>query len=481
MTLSRWRKQSTRRQTTWFERLMALVILLNLCLVMFDLSYIPFRDLHLKSWPEFTVWYGERFKGIETEPTTLGYLALVDELDVQIDENGPQQAIESQIGQEILAQLSEQSALIINEDPFAVAGKSGSLERIKNLMHKRTDITFSKAAFNRFWSSSYLLGNPPDSSRTAAELAFFDEKIRPLMAANYHRGINERGRPIDLFWQIDLGFMVLFAAEFLARTYALSRRHPNTSWLDAMLWRIYDVPLFLGFWRWLRIIPTTLRLNQARWVDLEPLRNRLSRALISQFAIELTEIVLVRVINQVQRVVQTGDIGRFLRTPSDRRYIDINGVDEVQTLTKRLSDVVVYQVLPQVKPELDALLQHSVVGALHQAPAYQGLKFMPGFDALSAQISQQVVAELSKTLTQALQNALADETAAELTSQLLTSFSERLSAEIQTAETLGEVRILLSDLLEEIKINYVEGIAAEDRLDTEASRYQLYGETQGAR
>ncbi len=499
MALSRWNKAKTRPKATFFERLMALIIALNLCLVLFDLSYIPFRDLHLKSWPEFTVWYGERFKGIESEPITLGYLALVDELEVQIEEEGPDKALRSQIGQEILEQLSEQSALIIDENPFAIAGKSGTLERIKNRMHKRTGINFSKAAFNRFWSRDYLQNaSPQNSDRTSAptadnpnstptnsilnELAFFDEKIRPLMAANYHRGINERGNPIDLFWQVDLGFVILFAAEFLARTYTLSRRHPNTSWLDAMLWRIYDVPLLLGFWRWLRIIPATLRLDQARWVNLEPTRNRLSRALISQFAIELTEIVLLRMINQAQQLVRDGDVKRWLLTATDRqKYIDINGVDEVQTITKRLSDVVVYQVLPKIKPELDALLQHSVVGALHQAPAYQGLKFMPGFDNVSAQISHQVVAELSKTLTQTLQQAFADEQAAVLTSALITSFGEHLRAEVQNADTLNEIQGLLYDLLEEIKINYVEKLATEDVEQLQASRFQLYGATQRSR
>lgn len=472
MTLARWRKQKTRSKATWFERLMALIIAFNLCLVLFDLSYIPFRDLHLQSWPALTVWYGERFKGIEPEPITIGYLALVDELTVELEENGPKAALSSEIGQQILAQLSQQSRLIIDEDPFAVAGKSGTLERIKNLIHKRTGTDFAKAAFNQFWSSSYL---------NREELAFFNSKIRPLMASNYHRSINERGRPIDLFWQIDLGFVVLFALEFLARTYALSRRHPNTSWFDAMLWRAYDVPLFLGFWRWLRVIPATLRLDQARWVNLEPARNRISRALISQFAVELTEIVLLRVINQAQQLVQSGEVSRWLLNATDRRqYIDINGVDEVQTIAKRLSDVVVYQVLPKIKPELDALLEHSVVGALQQAPAYQGLKFMPGFDSISSQISHQVVAELSKTLTQALQNAFADEKAAELTSELIASFGDHLRTEVQSADTLDEVRGLLSDLLEEIKINYVEGIAAEDVEQLQAARYQLYGATQRA-
>ncbi len=459
---------------------MAVAALINLGLVLFDLSYIRFRDSYLQVLPETTVWYGERFKGIEPERTTVGYLALVDALEQEIRTQGlPGETAAPEAARtirDLLSQLRTQSVVIVDENPFEIAGKSGTLERIKNLMRDRIETESSKAAFRTFWSEDYLQG-----ADATAELAFFDEQIRPLMQTNYYRGISERGNPVDLFWQIDIWFMALFAAEFLARTYVLSRRHPNTSWIDAMLWRIYDVPLFIGIWRWLRIVPVTMRLHQARWVNLTPARNRLSRALVSQFAVELTEIVLLRVVDQAQRLVRDGDISRWLLNASSRRYVDINGVDEVQVIAKHLSDVVVYRVLPKIKPELDALLQHSVVGALQQAPAYQGLKLMPGFDTLTAQISHQVVAELSKSLTEAIQTAFADEKGAALTSQLVASFGEHLRSEVQSAETLDEVRSLIVDLLEEIKINYVDRIADEDDEQLEASRYRLYGATQRVR
>ncbi|MGB3291687.1 MAG: hypothetical protein WBB01_01705 [Phormidesmis sp.] len=473
MTLSFKRQRDPRPRATWFERMMAAIALANLALVLFDLSYIRFRDQYLQLLPEQTAWYGERFKGIEPERTTVGYLALVSELEAQLQTPSD---LDDPAVSRLLAQLRAQSAVIVDEDPFAVANKSGTLERIKNLMRERMENDSSKAAFRRFWSSGYL-----QSTGVQDELAFFDEEIRPLMATNYFRGINERGSPIDLFWQVDIWFMALFAVEFLARTYVLSRRHPKTSWSDAMLWRIYDVPLFIGFWRWLRVIPVTLRLHQARWVNLEPARNRLSRAFVSQFAVELTEIVLLRTLDQTQRLVQEGGIGRWLKAANERRYVDINGIDEVQTIAKHLSDVVVYQVLPKVKPELDALLQHSVVEALHQAPAYQGLKLMPGFDQLSAQISRQVVAELSKTLNETLQKVFSDKQGAELAGKLIDSFGEHLRSEVQSAETLSELRLLVNDLLEEIKINYVEGLNTEDLEQMQASRYRLYEATQRSR
>ncbi|MFK8184299.1 MAG: hypothetical protein AB8B99_13075 [Phormidesmis sp.] len=472
MTLSpiKARKVKRRSPATLFERIMAAIAFLNLLIVLFDLSYIRFRDTYLNVLPAPTVWYGETFKGIEPDRTTVRYLKLVDSFQGQAGENEARAS-------RLLAQLREESVAIVDEDPFAVAGKSGTLARIKNEMRDRMETDSSKAAFRQFWSTTNLTAERIDS-----ELAFFDAKIRPLMKTNYFRGISETGNPIDLFWRIDIWFMGIFAAEFLLRTLVLSRRHPNTTWIDAMLWRIYDVPLFIGFWRWLRFIPVALRLHQARWLNLEPARNRASRALVSQFAVELTEIVMLRVIDQAQQFVRTGDINRWLLAATDRsQYVDINGVDEVQTITKRLSDVVAYQVLPKVKPEIDALLQHSVVGALQQAPAYQGLKFMPGFDDLSAQIARQVVAEISKTLVGTLQNVVADEKGAELTSDLIAKFGDQLRLEIQNAATMDELRTLICDLLEEIKINYVEGVAKEDLAQMQAARYRLYGETQRGR
>ena len=46
---------------------------------------------------------------------------------------------------------------------------------------------------------------------------------------------------------------------------------------------------------------------------------------------------------------------------------------------------------------------------------------------------------------------------------------------------MSEVRGLVIDLLEEIKINYVDRIADEDDEQIEASRYRLYGTTQRVR
>ncbi|MBX2865211.1 MAG: hypothetical protein KTR27_16790 [Leptolyngbyaceae cyanobacterium MAG.088] len=468
--------RSARRRTfqLWFERLMVAIATANLILVLFDLSYIRFRDLYFKLLPTPTAWYGQIFKGIEENRVTVAYLNEVDGLQETLETEG----LDAPNAKRQLANLRRSSVDLIDEDPFAVANKSGTLERIKKSMRDRTEQeNSSKDAFRTFWTQEYLEKGWSD------ELEFFDAQIRPRIETNYWRGIGFNGLPTDRFWIIDLPFIALFGFEFLLRTYFLKRRHENTTWFDAMLWRIYDVPLFLPFWRWLRIIPVVIRSNQAELSHLDPIQGRINRILISQFAVELTEVVFLRLIDQTQNMIKAGQMSRWLfeLTAGQENYIDLNDVDEVKTITQRLSDIVVNKVLPEIKPEIDAVLSHTVTGAISQAPAYQGLKILPGFTNISGQITQQISAEVSKNIYGSLKQALADDQGADLMGKVIESFGQHLRDELQQGNTLTELQELLNDFLEEMKVNYVERLAIDDSETRRANTYRLYGETQKAR
>ncbi len=468
--------RSSRRRTfqRWFERLMVAIATVNLTLVLVDLSYIRFRDVYLKVLPGPTIWYGETFKGIEEHRVTAAYLAEVDALQETLEAEG----LESRAVQRQLANLRSSSVDLIDENPFAVANKSGTLERIKKELRDRTgQENSSKAAFRTFWSPAYL------EQGWSEELDFFDQQIRPRIETNYWRGIGFNGLPRDRFWLIDFPFVALFGFEFLVRTYFLSRRHQHTTWFDAMMWRIYDVPLFLPFWRWLRVIPVVVRSNQAQLSHLDPIQGRINRILISQFAVELTEVVFLRLIDQAQNLIQAGQISRwvFELTAGKENYIDLNDVDEVQTIAQRLTDILVDKILPEIKPEVDAVLSHTFTGALSQAPAYQGLKLLPGFTNMSEQITQQISAEVSKNLYGSLKQALADEKGAALMGKLVESFGHQFREELQQGSTLNELESLITDFLEEVKVNYVERIAIDDVETRRDNTYRLYSTTQKAR
>jgi hypothetical protein len=437
----------------WFERLMAMIASVNLGLVFFDLSYIPWRDFYRRNLPQITQKY-DRIKGIEPHRETAHYLASVDTLIEQVSQTGLQSP---QVGNQ-LEQLRTLSSEMIDSNPFAAVDKSGTLEKIKNRMRDRVGVESSKQAFSTFWSQAYL-----SKRGWNQELLFFNQRIRPLIITNYYRSIGENGELIDDFWLIDLPFVILFAVELLARTFYIKRQHPGFSFLNAILWRWYDLFFILPFWRWLRIIPLFIRLDQARLLNLQPLRQQIHQGVVANFAEELTEIVVVRVINQIQGSIQQGEIKRWLSQKEHQRsYIDINNINEVEAIGAILVQTIVYQVLPKIQPEVAAILRHNIENALKQAPIYSNLQNLPGMAQMQTQLSEQLASQITTNLYSAIVSATEDPVAAKLSSQLVQSFSEVLGTEMQKKQVLSELQNLLVDFLEELKLNYVQRLSQED-------------------
>lgn len=466
--------RSRQLRLRWFERIMAAIALLNFALVLFDYSYIPLRDYYLQISPAWTKAYGEAIKGIDPHRTTERYLRTVGQV--------AQSGLANGVDDSLLTSLRQQSGTIIDENPFEVANKTGTLERIKRRIIEYVNSTLpedqqvesSKDAFDIFWSREFLT---PDSYN------FFDREIKPLLQTNYYRNITAAwfgtsGIPVNRFIIIDMPFILLFGAEFLLRTAILSRRHANTNWLDAMLWRWYDIPLLLPFWQWLRLLPVIIRVNQSNLINLEPIRNRLTRGILASVAVELTEVVILRMIDQVQNMLQTGDMRRtILDTTAGDRYVDLNGVDELQLISQRVITTAIHDVLPKVRPDIELLIQHTVRSALAQTPIYTQIQNLPGMANVSNQLSKEMATQLYDALRHAIINVTNDEKGAELTRSLITKVGSTFRDEIQRDQELDEIEALLGVWLEEIKINYVQRLAAEDIESLQEQTKKIYAIT----
>ncbi|MGF1538250.1 MAG: hypothetical protein ACFB4J_17440 [Elainellaceae cyanobacterium] len=477
---SRAKRPAARRRNRWFEKLMAAIALLNFVLVLFDYSYIPARDYYLRFFPEFTRWYGGKFKGIEPQRVTAAYLETVEDLEEQVVEGG----ISSAAVGRLLAELRTRSEAIVDENPFELADKTGALERIKDRIRERVsdatggEFESSKEAFAAFWSQDYL--SEQDYSE---ELSFFNTQIRPLFEANYYRSIDSpllglSGIPTDRFILIDIWFIGIFAAEFLARTWWLQRRYQDTSWLDTMMWRWYDLFLLIPFWRWLRAIPVISRINQSNLIDLEPVRNRLTRGIVANFAIELTEVVILRIIDQVQNLIREGDITRSLLNSDGSEYIDLNDIDEIKVIIDRIVSTLTYRVLPEVKPDVEAILYHNIQSVLKEAPLYSQLRSLPGVESTSERVAKQLVSELYDALYASLTGAMQDDVGAELTAKLIQDIGDSFRREIQQGSADEEIASLIAVWLDEVKVNYVKRLGEEDVEALREQTQKLYAITQ---
>lgn len=540
MTLAKIKPKKVRRISRlrlWYERVMALFILFNFVLVMFDLTYIPLRDFWLqgrfqlaivninqpvnffgvfkleqgvalkippdKPWiilpsavREFVTGW-DAVKGIVPDRTTENYLREVERLQRQVENlnqqvsffpasddlntNQPLIAQNKQEIEEILQNLRQDSLEIIDTNPFQIANKTGALETIKNNMrdHIKPKNDSAKQAFIDFWSKENLFKNGFFSYRD--EINFFNHKIRPYVARNYFRPIGENGELLDNFGAIDFPFGSIFFVEFLVRTWFISRRYTGVAWFDAMLWRWYDVFLFLPFLRWLRIIPTTIRLSQANLINLNAIQKQASQGFVASIAEDITEVVVIRIINQFQKSIEDGAVRNFLTQQDVKRYIDINDTNETVEIIKLLTNVVIKEVLPKIQPEAEALLKYNVEKIIAQTPAYQGIKQLPGVNTLQNQLSEQLSIRIYQVFYDVLVGFIEEDPVFDqLLEQLIESFTKNMGSQLQAQNSLERLELLLTDLLEEIKLNYVQKLAEDDVEDILEQSRQLRQQTQNA-
>jgi len=491
--------QNRKKKNQWllrFEQLMALIAFLNLGLVAIDITYIPFRDFYLREFRLFSQGLNyipksdiikkiknqtpldlvyiynqipESFlenapllaqgydyvKGIEPHPETQEYLATVDQFQKQVDETG----LNSEPTQQLLQELRQQSTALIEQNPFEDFEQTDTFKTIQTRIENRVaNANSAEEAFQIFWTTDYL------SNQYQSKIQFFDYKIATLIETNYRRNINpETGEFVDLFWYLDFPFMILFAAEFSVRTYLIHRRHLGLRWIDGMMWRWYDVFLFVPAFRWLRIIPVTIRVDQSGLIKLDSVKKQISQGFVASIAQELTEVIFVRIINQLQSAIRQGELKNIFSQIDQSDYIDLNKTNEVAELSKLLVNLMVYQVLPQIRPDIEALAQYNLVKVFDTSPAFQNLRKMPGVERFETPFTQQIVTLLYQAVYDGIVVALEEDPEGEkLIEQLTTHLTQALSDEMQGKQTLETIQWLLVDFLEEIKINYVQSLSEED-------------------
>ena len=308
----------------WWNKLVAIIALINLLLVLFNLSYLPLRDVYLRNSP-FLVNFYDPVKSIEPHPYTERYIYTVDLLEQQLSQIG----IEAALTNKLLENLREQSTNLLIEDPFLGANKFGTFAKLKRRMQYHMDTLSAKQAFNRFWSVEYLQNAGFDS-----ELSFFDRKIKPLLATNFYRNIDENGLFIDNFWQIDIYFIIFFVCEFLIRTFSVTRKRDDVSWWDVILRNWYEGFLFLPFWRWLRMVPVSVKLHKSGLLDLEQTLAQVTYEPAAYLANRASMFPMVQLINQTQEAVATGEFTHSFLRKSGR--IEVNEVDELDIIIDRV-------------------------------------------------------------------------------------------------------------------------------------------------
>ena len=465
MVRPRWQGlQTTAAGRFWhrWDQAVALVAAANLAWVLFDVTYVPLRSFWLQRtlyplpsvslgiplpWlPDITPIY-DPVKGIEAHRDTAAYIAHFRELEHIAAEQG----IDSTAARQRRLEMVVHNSQLIDENPFVSSGNAGTLEKLKNRLRARAGRDSPKQAAAYLLSDSYL-----NSTNWEQERAFWNRRILPLAATNYWRGINESGLPIDHSWRIDIPFQILFLLDILLRTIRLKRRYPRIRWRDALLRRWIDLPLLLPFWRVLRVVPVTERLSRAGLIQLEPLRAVISRGVVALLALELFEVITVRVVDAAQQVIRSPQLPQRVRSFCSYQSTDLNEQRELVELARLWLPLLLTRVGPNLRPQLVALLGHLLQRSMERSVRPEALRGLPALQRAESELSLQLAGGLVDSLIDVSKGAggrigQKDPVLDSLSTQTLDRFWEELARVLDQGPVLERSQELLASLLEDLK------------------------------
>jgi hypothetical protein len=428
----RFRKQLTPR-LAW-DIFMVYLAIINVSLILFDLTYLWLRPQYFRFIPVVTKAY-DPVKGIEPHPLTERYLEVANETRARLAVGASPLGLEPQ-----LAELRELSIQIVTEDPFERSGQTRSLIRlevgVRDYLRREGSVTPSSeltgaAALEQFWSLA------PSPELIAARSDFFDRELRPLLAVNYHRRYDLDGELVDKFWMIDLPFLLIFALEFGIRWYLSIRRSDLSKWFLFPILNWYDllgiIPVKeFRLFRLFRIVSIYMRLKRSdHSVIGDDFVSRTVRYFTNIISEEISDMVALRILTETQGELRDGTHKRIIRAVAEPHRDAL-----AAELTQQVQGMLTNQELrDQAREFLDANLEQSVesAAALRRIPLPD-----PLIRALVTTIGQAVFDSFADTLAATLSSSEGRETLETIIADAIDGIVEEL--------TEGELEVLVREI-----------------------------------
>ncbi len=302
-----------------WDLFMVWVALINLWMILFDLSYLWIRPLYFHYLPVVTRLY-DPVKGIEPDPLTSEFLEVFEETRDLVRRDPSSARLHGDV--ERLRELSER---ILLENPFERSGQTAVYLQVVQSVARMASTTPSalrnparvRQAVARLW--------PDDPVELRYRIDHVDPGFLRALRLNYYRDFDRGGHLTDHFWRLDLPFLVLFWLEFMGRWYAAVRRRQYARWYFFPIFNWYDVlgllpTAYFRPFRLLRLISVYIRLRQSELSNIG--KDYFSRT-VAYFSNILTEEVsdrvALRILGEVEEEVADGTHVRIARSVLEPR------------------------------------------------------------------------------------------------------------------------------------------------------------------
>ena len=440
----------------WFLEVFAnwailILAVINLALVFFDFTYLEARPHYLRHAPQVAMLY-DPVKGIEPHRTTEAYMVAADRAFSLLPTDGAPMTPQAR---QALATMRTQSDHLLTESPFTEGAMTGVWVQAKNRMRRHMGVESARTAFNRFWSEENLT-----PYRLANEEAFYRTQIQPLIARNYYREIGENGRPLDMFWKIDLLFIPFFLLEFLLRGIFGIKRGLYRDWGMFAATRWYDLVYFVPLFGYAAPALVAAPLHLVRFVSVAYRMQRLG--LINPLTVVqphtdrvvdlVTDLVNIKLLSNYQDSIRKMDLAKMADSMTEpQREAMARSIDRALT-------TVVEKVLPEVSDEIEALISRSVYQALDESPAFQGIKRIPFLGDVHTRLVPMMVAEVMAGAQAGLLKGVNDPESRRLAEQAIHKISTTLIDQLARTGTEQELKDMAVQVLEEQKRKILAGL-----------------------
>ncbi len=453
-----------KNQSFWnrWNQLVAVIATGNLIWVIFDITYLPLRNNFLQSkvyplptlsrvlpwqWlPDITKFY-DPIKGIIPNNQTTAYLKNFELLD----RNALRKGLSNPSTRQLIIKQASITDKLLNNYSFLDSSQIERQEKLKATLRQRTDSQSHIEASQILLNSKYL-----QSVGWEKERIFWIRDVNPIIASSYSRVLDKNGNNKDITWKIDTPFIILFLLDIIIRSIRLKKRFPRITWSDVLLRRWVDIPLLLPFWRPLRIFPVTARLSRAKLIQMEPLRAVISRGVVALLALEIFEVITLRIVDAVQNLIRSPQLPDQIRSLRSHQSVEQDKGSEIAELIRLWIPLILTQIGPGMRPQLIALLEHafqkSIENTIKPSPFKDFIVIEQAESALSKQLATgmiDAIIELSKSTGQNIGRK--DMKLERLGINTIDRFWEELAKAIETEPVMERSQILLITFLEDIK------------------------------
>ena len=220
----------------------------------------------------------------------------------------------------------------------------------------------------------------------------------------------------------------------------------------------------------MRLVPVTERLSRTGLIQLEPLRAVISRGVVALLAVELFEVITIRVVDTFQQLIRSPQLPERVRSLCSHQTSDANEDQELHELLRLWLPLLLTKVGPALRPQLVALIGHLLQQSLSRSVMPEPLRRVAALQSAEAEFSRQLATGVVDSVLDVSRGAgnrigQRDQVLETLGTDALDRLWEELAVILEQGPVLERSQDLLTSFLEELKRSGFRQFSDQDDVD----------------